>query len=100
MKDTFSKIAELIPVAGLAAFGGFTRALFSKGKNGPCFLRLVITEMVIAVFLGLLIHWLTQKAGISENLRTAAIALAGYSARSVMAVMNMAFNIVARRNVV
>ncbi len=91
MKYAIEKMLELLPVAALAAFGGVTRTLAGKARGEPYRLRIAVPEIVIAVFSGLLIHWLTLGTGIGENIRTAAIALAGYSARSVIAVVNTFF---------
>ena len=91
MRHILEKLLELLPAAGLAAFGGFTRTLAGKTRGERYRLSIAIPEIVIAVFSGLLIHWLTSEANVSENIRTASIALGGYSARSVIAVLNVAF---------
>ena len=99
MKDLLDKALELVPVIGLAAFGGLTRTFTGKPKDEPYNLKIAFVEVMIAIFSGLLIHWLTLEMGISENYRTAAIALAGYSARSVMAILNAIFITFVKRNV-
>ena len=91
MKYLYLKLLELLPVIGLAAFGGVTRTVAGKARGEAYSLRIAIPEIIIAVFSGLLIHWLTLDAAMSENLRTAAIALAGYSARSFIAIINSLF---------
>lgn len=91
MKSLSLKLLELLPVIGLAAFGGVTRTVAGKARGEPYLLRIAIPEVIIAIFSGLLIHWLTLDTGWSDNLRTAAIALAGYSARSVIAIINSLF---------
>ena len=91
MKPLFEKLLELLPVIGLAAFGGFTRTLAGKARGVPYRWSIAIPEIVIAIFSGLLIHWLTVDSEVGENIRTATIALAGYSARSVIAVVNALF---------
>lgn len=91
MKNILLRIAELLPVIGLAAFGGVTRTLFGKAKGDKYSWSIAIPEIIIAIFSGLLIHWLTAEMGLSENLRSAAVALAGYSARSVVAICNAIF---------
>lgn len=98
MKVYISKIAELLPIVGLAAFGGLTRTLYGKARGEPYSWKIAVPEIIIAVFSGLLIHWLTLETGMSENLRTAAIALAGYSSRSVMAVLHAVFVTFVKRN--
>jgi hypothetical protein len=91
VKLLFIKLLELLPVIGLAAFGGVTRTVAGKARGEAYSLRIAIPEIIIAVFSGLLIHWLTLDAAMGDNLRTAAIALAGYSARSVLAIINSLF---------
>jgi hypothetical protein len=91
VKSLSLKLLELLPVVGLAAFGGVTRTVAGKARGEAYSFRIAIPEIIIAVFSGLLIHWLTLDAAMSDNLRTAAIALAGYSARSVIAIINSLF---------
>ena len=91
MKNIWLKIVELLPVAALAAFGGITRTVYGKHRGDKYSWSIAIPEIVIAIFSGLLIHWLTMEMGLSENLRSAAVALAGYSARSVVAICNTIF---------
>jgi hypothetical protein len=98
MRHILDKLLELLPVIGLAAFGGLTRTLAGKARGEPYLLRVAIPEILIAVFSGLLIHWLTLETGMSDNLRTAAIALAGYSARSVIAILNAIFLNLIKKN--
>ena len=78
-------------MAALAAFGGITRTVYGKHRGDKYSWSIAIPEIVIAIFSGLLIHWLTMEMGLSENLRSAAVALAGYSARSVVAICNTIF---------
>ena len=92
-------VVELLPVAALAAFGGLTRTIYGKPKDEPYNWRIGLSEIIIAIFSGLLIHWVTLEMGLAENLRTAAIALAGYSARSVMAILNAIFITFVKRNI-
>ena len=80
-----NKIVELLPALLLAAFGGFAGTLANRKEGEHLTMKKLITELVIAVFSGLLTYYLLQEYGVSENLRTAAVALAGYSARGVLA---------------
>ena len=91
MKNALLRIVEILPVIGLAAFGGITRTIYGKAKGDKYSWSIAIPEIIIAIFSGLLIHWLTLEMGLSENLRSMAIALAGYSARSVVAICNSIF---------
>ncbi|WP_277202059.1 phage holin family protein [Victivallis vadensis] len=98
MRHLFDKLLELLPVIGLAAFGGLTRTVAGKERNERYRLRIAVPEILIAIFSGLLIHWLTLDTGMSDNFRTAAIALAGYSARSVIAILNAVFLNMMKKN--
>lgn len=91
MKHLYLKLLELLPVIGLAAFGGVTRTVAGKARGEAYSFRIAIPEIFIAVFSGLLMHWLTVDSSMSDNLRSASIALSGYSARSVLALLNAAF---------
>ncbi|MPM49874.1 hypothetical protein SDC9_96608 [bioreactor metagenome] len=99
MKHIYLKLLELLPVIGLAAFGGLTRTMAGKSRGEAYSFKIAIPEIVIAVFSGLLIHWLTLDTSMSETLRTAAIALSGYSARSVLALLNVAFLHITKKEV-
>ena len=99
MKEFLNKALELFPIIGLAAFGGLTRTIVGKPKDEPYNWKIGLSEIIIAIFSGLLIHWVTLEMGISENYRTAAIALAGYSARSVMAILNAVFITFVKKNI-
>lgn len=83
-------LKDLFTVIALAGFGGFIRTLVGKQHGEPYNIKLGITEILIAIFAGLLVHWICQEYVISDNLRTAAIALAGYSARGIMAILDTA----------
>lgn len=83
-------LKELLLVVGLAGFGGFVRTLVGKQRGDPYNLKIGITEVLIAIFAGLLMHWICREYVESDNLRTAAIALAGYSARGIMAILDAA----------
>lgn len=98
LKEACDHIIELLPAALLAAFGGLTRAVAGKPKDAKFDWKIALPEIIVAVFSGLLIHWLTIEMGVSENLRTAAVALAGYCARSVTAILNKMFIAFVKRN--
>lgn len=91
LKNILDHCLDALPAAVLAAFGGLTRAVAGKPKGVKFDWKIAFPEIVIAIFSGLLIHWLTLEWGISENFRTVAVALAGYSARSVMVILNNVF---------
>lgn len=91
MKNFIENLLELIPVLGVAMLGGVTRTVAGKTRGEPYSLKIAIPEIIIAVFAGLLVHWITSEMKISEGYRTAAIALAGYSSRSILAICNAVF---------
>ena len=81
---------DLFGVVLLAGFGGFVRTLTGKKHGEPYNLKIGVTEVLIAIFAGLLMHWICREYVVSDNLRTAAIALAGYSARGIMSILDSA----------
>lgn len=83
-------IIELAPVILLAAFGGFTRTIANR-DNEKFTIRRAISEIIVAIFCGLLIHWILKSFDLSEHIRTAAIALAGYSSRCVLSIIHAEF---------
>ena len=91
MKNFFSNLYELLPVLIVAMFGGITRTVAGKARGERYSLKIAIPEIIIAIFAGLLVHWITSEMCISEGYRTAAIALAGYSSRSILAICNAVF---------
>lgn len=88
IKHFIDNCIELLPAAALAAFGGLTRTLTGKPKGDRFDWKIAFPEIIIAIFSGLLMHWLTLEWGFSENLRTVTVALSGYCARSVTAILN------------
>ena len=95
LSDITSKIVdiikELIPVITLAGFGGVTNTLAGKKREEKYSFKIAIPEIIIAIFCGLVIHYILLEFHVSDNLRTAAIALAGYSARGVLMILNKVF---------
>lgn len=85
----FETVRELAPVILLAAFGGFTRTISNKEEKFS--FKRTIAEIIVAIFCGLLIHWILQSFEIGEHIRTAAIALAGYSSRCVLSIIHAEF---------
>lgn len=83
-----AKLIEIATVVTLAAFGGFANTLVGKPRNEPYSWKIALPEIVIAVFSGFLVHYLLMELGATPNIRTVAIALAGYSARGVLAVLH------------
>jgi len=85
------RIVELLPVILLGAFGGFTRTVAGKERGAAYSWKIAIPEILIAIFCGLLIHWILLEYNIGDNIRTAAIALAGYCARTVLDILQGCF---------
>ena len=98
IKNFIDNCIELLPAALLGAFGGLTRTVSGIPKGEKFNWKIAIPEIIIAVFSGLLMHWLTLEWGFSEHLRTATVALAGYCARSVTAILNKVFIQFVKRN--
>ncbi len=84
MKDLCGKIFELLPPVLLAVFGGFTRTLVGKQRNESYNWRVGLTEMSIAAFAGVVIHLLLSEFKMPESCKSAAVAIAGYSAREIL----------------
>jgi hypothetical protein len=82
---------ELLLVGLLAAFGGFINTLACKPKDETYSWKRAMPEIAIAIFAGLLIHWLLKDFDISDNYRIMSVALAGYSARGVLNIFNRLF---------
>lgn len=82
---------ELLLVGLLAAFGGFINTLACKPKDETYNWKRAMPEIAIAIFAGLLIHWLLKDFDISDNYRIMSVALAGYSARGVLNIFNRLF---------
>lgn len=85
------KLIEVLAVVTLAAFGGFAGTLTGKSRHEPYSWKIAIPEIIIAIFSGLLIYYILLEFDISNNIRTVAIALAGYSARGVLTLLNGLF---------
>lgn len=91
MHKTIEHIIELMPVLAVAALGGAARTIAGKNRGEAYSFRIAIPEIIIAIFAGLLTHWITSEMQIAEGYRTAAIALAGYSSRPILAILNHIF---------
>ena len=88
MKSVFR---DLVFVIALGGFGGFIRTLAGRRRGEPYRWRVGVTEVLIAIFAGLVVHWVCCEYVQSDNIRTASVALAGYSARSIMTLFEAAF---------
>ncbi len=83
-----NKLIEIFSVVGLAAFGGVANTLAGKPRHEPYNWKIALPEIVIAIFSGLMVHYILLELNVSPNVRTVAVALAGYSARGVLAVLH------------
>ena len=99
MKTIFTHTVDILSVVGLAAFGGLTRVFYGASEGKPYPWKRIFPEIIIASFSGLIIHWAALELGMSDNMRTIAIALAGYCARSVLIIFNAVFVTFIKRNV-
>ena len=75
-------LLEMLPVVGLV------RTLVGKERGERYNWRIGATEMIIAVFAGLLVHWACTELGYSANIEAIAVSLAGYSARCVLTILS------------
>lgn len=91
MKHLFDGIRDFLPVLLLGAFGGIARTIASKKRNEPFSWWLLAQEIILAVFAGIVIHLLLSETNLWESVKTASVALAGYSSRSVLALLHAAF---------
>lgn len=87
MKDVGVKILELLPSILLAVFGGFTRTLVGKQRNEAYNFRIGLSEMTIAAFAGVTIHLVLSEFNMPESYKSAAVGLAGYSAREILSLL-------------
>ncbi len=90
MKTCIDKVLELLAPALLAAFGGYVRSLTRSGKE-PFKLRLALAEMAVAIFAGILVHFVLSEFAIADGLKSASVALAGYNAREVLTILKSTF---------
>ncbi len=91
MKQLLNDFRELLAPILLSGFGGVARVLDGYRRGEPIGLCRAVAELVLAVFAGLLMHWLTKDASLSDGVRTAAISLAGYSSRPIIDIINNIF---------
>lgn len=84
MKEFERKLIEFCFPILLAIFGGFTRTLVGKQRKEPYNWRIGLSEMTIAAFAGIVIHLIMSELNIAECYKSAAVAIAGYSAREIL----------------
>ena len=87
MDDLQQEWYKYIPIVIMAAFGGLVRVLTS---NHQVKLRVVLIEITIAIFAGLLICLLIPD-GLGRQLKYAAASMAGYCARGVLYIFSEKF---------
>lgn len=73
-----------------AAFGGFISMIAGKPKEAKYSLLIAIPEVIIAIFAGLLMHYICIEMQMSDNVAIIFVAIAGYSARIVLEIFNAA----------
>lgn len=85
------KLIELMTSGVFAALGGFVNSIANRKKGEPFKVCETAGEILIAIFAGLLVHYVVLELNYSEGIRTISVALAGYSARGVLAILNSIF---------
>lgn len=90
MRTCIDKAFELFAPVLLAAFGGYVRSLTRSSKE-PFKLRLALAEMTVAIFAGIIVHFVLSEFTIADGLKSASVALAGYSAREVLTILKATF---------
>ncbi|MEN9362162.1 MAG: LydA holin phage, holin superfamily [Verrucomicrobiota bacterium] len=88
MSDMLNSAAKYLPIAALAAFGGLVRCLSAPRRLSR---KMVVCEIIIAVFAGVLVSLLLAPFGLSQQVSAAAAALAGYSSKAVLYIIEQAF---------
>jgi len=88
MSDFLHSLGKYLPLALLAAFGGLVRCLSAPQRISR---KILVIEMTIAVFAGVLVSLLLSPFAISPQVNAAAAALAGYSSKAVLYIIEQAF---------
>lgn len=91
MRQLFDWGRDLLPVLLLGAFGGIARSIASRKRDEKISIWWLMQEIVLAIFAGIVIHLLLKDTSLWESVKTASVALAGYSSRSVLALLQAAF---------
>lgn len=91
MKDLGVKLLELLPSILLATFGGLARTLVGKQRHEKYNWKIGLTEIIIAAFAGVMIHFLLSTFSIPDGCKSAAVGIAGYSAREILNLLRGAF---------
>ena len=87
MKDFWINCLELLPSVALAVLGGFTRTVAGKQRGEKYKWSISIPEMVVAGFVGMLIHLLLSELEFAACYKSAAVAMSGYSAREIISLL-------------
>ena len=82
---------ELSLVGLFAAFGGIARTIIGKKRNEPYSYRIALSEVVVAIFAGCLIHFLMSPHEIHQGYKFFAIGMAGLSARELLSILRTKF---------
>jgi hypothetical protein len=87
MKDILKQVAEWFTPATLAGFGGLARSIVGRQKNEPYNWKIGLGEIIIAMFAGITVHLMLTEMNIPESCKSAAVAMAGYSAREILNIL-------------
>ena len=89
LNSLLEKMANITPVVSLAMFGGLVKLLSTRDKAPSFFIFFV--EIAIASFAGVVVHFILSDFEISDNLKSAMIAISGYTARDFLVLVSSFF---------
>jgi len=76
----------VIPII-IAIFGGLVRIAREKENNKHYTLSMMFSGILTAAFAGVLVYWLTSDFEMSENARSATVAISGYASRDIVSIL-------------
>ncbi|MCM8540964.1 MAG: phage holin family protein [Lentisphaeraceae bacterium] len=91
MKALANDLLEYASIIFLAAFGGLVRYLTSKPTHEKLKISIVIVEIIVAIFAGLVVSFALSSFSLDPNTQSAAVAIAGYSSRGVLYLISTRF---------
>ncbi|MCP3943229.1 MAG: hypothetical protein GY710_17320 [Desulfobacteraceae bacterium] len=89
LRNFFSELSLLIPVALLSILGGVVNYI-NKPKE-QFSLWIMLAELITALFVGLVVHFLLQSTSLPPGIKSAVIALSGYVSRDVLFLLKRFF---------
>lgn len=76
----------LLPVI-IAIFGGLVRIFNDKRGLKHYTIGLLCSGILTAAFTGILVYWLTADLDLSDNVRSATVAISGYTSRDLIGII-------------